>query len=302
MSNSNTKDGAYSAYASDVINLTPNVLAMASLRLDYFDTEGDISDDEDDYNQTALSPKFGVLYQPIPDKLALFANYMNGFKNVAPVQVADTDGSNPRTKTFEPEHADQMEFGIKSNLFSDKLSATISYYNIKVANVVTGDPTNIYNSLQGGEVESKGFEIDLSVNPIDGLNIIAGFSHNDSEVIDGDEENVWLETGRRPIYSGPSDLFNAWATYTIKTGSLQGVGLGLGGNRASDLNILDSKVTGTFTLPGYTILNTSLFYTTSGFRVAINVNNVLDKQYYTGYSTVNPQKPRNAVVSLAYKF
>src|SRR5688500_4312029 len=171
-------------------------MAMASLRLDYFDTEGDISTEEDDYDQTALSPKFGLLYQPVKDKLALFANYMNGFKNVAPVQVADTDGSNPRTKTFEPEHADQIEFGVKSNLFADKLNATISYYDIKVSNVVTGDPTNIYNSLQGGKVESKGFEIDLSATPVEGLNIIAGFSHNDSKVVEGDEGNVWLETGR----------------------------------------------------------------------------------------------------------
>jgi iron complex outermembrane receptor protein len=31
-------------------------------------------------------------------------------------------------------------------------------------------------------------------------------------------------------------------------------------------------------------------------------DNVTDVEYYAGYSTINPQKPRNAVVSLAYKF
>lgn len=303
MSNSNSKDAAYSAYVSDIINLTPKLLAMASLRVDYFDTEGDISTSEDDFNQTYLSPKFGLLYQPIQDKLSLFANYMNGFRNVAPVQVTDADGiTNRRTKTFEPEHADQIEFGVKSNLLSDKLNATISYYDTKVANVVTGDPTNPNNSLQGGKVGSKGFEIDLNASPVEGLNLIAGYSHNESKVIEGDGANVWLETGRRPIYSGPTDLINAWAIYTIKSGSLNGVGFGLGGNYVSKLNILDSNVTGVFTLPEYTIVNASLFYNTSAFRVALNVNNVSDKQYYTGYSTINPQKPRNAVVSLAYRF
>lgn len=302
MSNSNTKDAAYSVYLSDVINITPQVLAMASLRVDHFDTEADITTDEDDYSQTALSPKFGLIYQPIQDKLSVFANYMNGFKNVAPTQVADEDGTNPRIKTFQPEHADQMEFGVKSNLFSDKFMATISYYDIKLENVVTGDPSNINNSLQGGKVESKGFEIDLSATPVDGLHLIAGFSHNDSKVLDGDEANVWLETGRRPIYAGPSDLVNVWATYTFKSGSLQGFGLGMGGNYASELNILDSQVTGTFTLPDYTILNTTLFYNASSFRVALNVNNIADKQYYTGYSTINPQKPRNSVLSFAYRF
>src|SRR5690606_23934541 len=102
----------------------------------------------------------------------------------------------------------QLEFGIKSNLFSNRLTATVSYYDIELENVVTGDPANFNNTLQGGKVESKGFEIDLHANPVDGLNLIAGYSHNDSKVIDGDEANVWLETGRRPIYAGPTDLAN----------------------------------------------------------------------------------------------
>jgi iron complex outermembrane recepter protein len=301
-SNTNSRDAAYSAYVSDVINLTPKLLGMASLRVDYFDTEGDINSEDDDYDQTALSPKFGFLYQPIPDKLSVFANYMNGFKNVAPRSVADANGQNPRVKAFEPEHANQMEFGIKSNLFSDRLAATVSYYVIQVSNLVTADPENINNSLQGGKVESKGIELDLSVNPVQGLNIIAGFSHNDSKVLEGDEENIWLETGRRPIYSGPSYLINVWATYTFNSGPLNGFGLGLGGNYVSELNILDSQVTGTFTLPAYSIMNATLFYSAPSFRVALNVNNITDQEYYTGYSTINPQKPRNAVVSLAYKF
>ncbi|AYB35356.1 TonB-dependent receptor [Chryseolinea soli] len=301
-STSNSKDATYSTYISDVINLTPELLAMASLRLDYFDTEGDIGTDQDDYNQTALSPKFGLLYQPIVDRLSVFANYMNGFKNVAPMQVADADGSNPHIKAFQPEHANQMEFGVKTNFLSDRLNATVSYYDIKVDNLVTGDPANINNSLQGGKVESKGFEIDLNANPVEGLNIIAGYSHNESEVLDGDKANVWLETGKRPIYSGPKDLVNAWATYTFNGGDLKGLGFGFGGNRVSDMSVLDSDVTGKFVLPGYTVLNGSVFYNVNGVRIALNVNNITDKAYYTGYSTVNPQKPRNAVISLSYKF
>ncbi|HEY5748818.1 MAG TPA: TonB-dependent receptor [Chryseolinea sp.] len=296
ISNSNSKDNTYSAYVSDVINLTPKLLAMASLRFDYFDKE------DADFDQTALSPKFGLLYQPIADKLSVFANYMNGFKNVAPVSIADADGSNPRIKNFEAEQANQLEFGVKSNLLSDKLQATISYYDIKVANLVTGDPENPNNSLQGGKAESKGLEIDLRANPVTGLSLIAGYSHNESKVLDGDDKNVWLETGKRPIYAGPKDLINAWATYTFTTGTLDGIGFGVGGNHASDLAILDSDVTGKFILPGYTVLNATAFYKTNKFRVALNVNNVTDKEYYTGYSTVNPQKPRNAVISFSYKF
>ncbi|MEO8472469.1 MAG: TonB-dependent receptor [Chryseolinea sp.] len=302
ISNSNSRDATYSAYASNVINITPSLIAMASLRYDYFDTEGDVSIDADDYHQSALSPKFGLLYQIIPDKLSVFANYMNGFRNVGPTQIADADGANPRIKAFKPEHANQMEFGVKTSLLSDRVTTTVSYYDIKVADLVTGDPTNLYNSLQGGEVESKGVEVDVNINPTRGLTFIAGFAHNVSEVLDGDQGNVWLETGRRPIYSGPKDLINLWASYTIMSGKFEGLGFGAGGNYSSALNILDSQVTGTFTLPEYTVINGSVFYAVSKFRIGLNVNNITDKKYFTGYSTVNPQKPRNAVISLSYKF
>ncbi len=300
--NSNSKDHTYSAYASNVINITPSLIAMASLRVDYFDTEGDINSDDDDYHQTALSPKFGLLYQVIPEKLSVFANYMNGFRNVSPAMVADPDGTNRRMKAFKPEHADQLEFGIKASLLSERVNATISYYDINVTDLVTGDPTNALNSLQGGEVESKGIEFELNISAAKGLSVIAGFAHNVSEVLEGDEENVWLETGRRPISSGPKDLANLWASYTIMAGKLEGLGLGVGGNYSSSSNILNSKVTGVFTLPDYTVINASAFYQIDKFRIGLNLNNIADKKYFTGYSTINPQRPRNAVISLSYKF
>lgn len=298
--NYHSKDATYSAYASDVLNITSRFLMMASLRVDYFDTEGNIKTNDDDYNQTALSPKFGIVYQPIQDKLSVFANYMNGFRNIAPTAIYDTDGNFVRSQTFEPEHANQFETGIKADLFSDKLTATLRYYDINVANLVTSNP--MYSS-QGGEARSQGFEFDLNATPVKGLSIIAGFSHNDSKITKGDEGNVWLEQGKRPFWSGPKNLVNLWATYKFEDGILENFGIGFGGNYASENNILDSNVTGKFVLPAYTVLNGSLFYNTTKFRVALNVNNMTNKDYFNGgWSTVNPQKPRNVVASFAYKF
>ncbi|PIF33506.1 iron complex outermembrane receptor protein [Flavobacterium sp. 9] len=298
--NFNPQDATYSAYSSDVLNITSKLLAMASLRVDYFDTKGDIKNKNDDYTQTALSPKFGLLYQPIEDKLAVFANYMNGFRNVAPAMTYDPDGNLIGSKTFEPEHANQLEFGVKANLFSDKLNATVSYYNINVANLVTSNPLF---SAQGGEARSKGFEFDLNASPIKGLSIIAGYSYNDSEITKGDVGNVWLEQGKRPFWSGPKNLVNLWATYKFDEGFLENFGLGFGGNYASENAILDSSVTGKFVLPAYTVINGSAFYNSNKFRVALNINNITNKDYFNGgWSTVNPQKPRNVVASFTYKF
>jgi iron complex outermembrane receptor protein len=301
-SNSNSKNETYSMYISDVVNITPQLIVMASLRLDYFDTEGDITTDEDNYNQTTLSPKFGIIYQPVQDKVALFANYMNGFKNVAPAQVADQDGSNPRIKTYEPEHANQYEAGIKLNLLSDRIVSTLSYYNIRVSNVVISDPENINNSTQGGETESKGFEVDINASPFAGLNLIAGFSYNESKILEGETNNIWFQEGKRPVYAGPQRLFNTWLTYKIPSGLFYGFGIGLGANSASELLVIDSDVTGKFVLPGYTIINSSLFYDNNRVRLSFNLNNIGNKEYYKGYSTINPQKPRNFTASINFRF
>ena len=34
-----------------------------------------------------LSPKFGIVYQPMPERMAIFANYMDGFSNVDPTEA-----------------------------------------------------------------------------------------------------------------------------------------------------------------------------------------------------------------------
>lgn len=299
---SNITNTSFGAYASNVLNITPKLSAMVSLRADYFDSKGERSTSEDDFDQWALSPKFGIVYQPVLDKVSLFANYMNAFINVAPQQVTDLDGSNPRIKSFRPEHADQWEYGIKTNLFSDKLAATLSVYDIKVSDRVMPNPANIRDYTQGGKVGSKGFEIDVVANPVNGLSLIAGFSHNKTKVISGDAEDFYSEPGRAIGGQGPQQLANFWATYRISRGPLKNAGFGLGGNYAGEYKVIDNSKTGVFTLPSYTLLNASVFYNASHFRISLNVNNLTSKEYYIGYWSVNPQKPRNSTLSVAYKF
>ncbi len=294
VSNSTTKENIFAAYISDVVNLTPSLAVMASLRFDWF--IGDPDDDDD--NQTALSPKFGITYQLLPSRLTLFGNYMNGFSNVSPQQVANSDGSNVRTQSYDPERANQYEFGVKTSLLNDCLSATASYYNIEVSNKVMTDPDNVNNYIQDGEVESKGFEFDLVANPVAGLNAVAGFSHNGSKILKASSD-----VGTRPLEAGPKNLANLWASYKFQDESpLNGLGIGFGMNYASESYAINYDATGDFILPSYTLFNSTIFYETDKYRLAINADNLTDKKYYTGWSTINPQKPRVISANLIFRF
>ncbi|MBS0031852.1 TonB-dependent siderophore receptor [Chitinophaga sp. 22321] len=295
-------NSSYSAYVSDVLNITPALMAMVSLRADYFDSKGDKSDPDDDYHQFAVSPKFGLVYQPILNKISLFANYMNSFINVAPQQVSDADGSNTRVKSFKPEHANQFEYGVKSILFNGKFTGTASVYDIKVSDRVMPDPANQHSVTQGGKVGSKGFEIELNTSPAAGLNIIAGYSYNDTKIISGDKDDFYGQPGRNPGGQGPQHLVNLWATYKFSYGILKNFGIGAGGNYAGVYKVIDNSVTGVFLLPSYTLLNGSIFYNAKKFRISFAVNNITNEVYYTGYWSINPQQPRNIVAGFAWKF
>ncbi|RXG31377.1 TonB-dependent receptor [Leeuwenhoekiella palythoae] len=287
---STTEQEIFSAYASDVINILPELSAMASLRIDRFSNAN--------HAQTALSPKFGVVYQPILNKVSVFANYMNGFSNVAPVDEV-TNGVTTN-RALDPEHANQFEAGTKFNLLNGRLSATLSYYDIQVkdrALRIDVDATN-YFYTQDGTQESKGFEASFIANPIDGLNIIAGYSYNDSELTEGAADFV----GLRPESAGPQNLANLWASYQLTSGTLDGLGFGFGGNYASENKIFNRNLGGTFTIPEYTILNASVFYGTPDFRISLKLDNITNKEYFKGWSTISPQNQRSLLANFTYNF
>lgn len=277
----------YSAYASDVLNITDRFLAMMSLRVDRFDNKAS------DFQQTAFSPKLGLVYQILPEKVSLFGNYMNGFQNVAP--SAQPDGT---IRNFEPQQANQWEGGLKFNIIKNKVSGTISYYDINVNNVIRPDPDNVGFSVQDGNIYSKGFEADIIANPFTGLNIIAGYSHNESI---NEKSNPSIQ-GRRPVSSGPENLVNAWVSYTASMGVLKGAGVGFGGNYASENLITNNSINGVFTLPSYTVFNASIFYGNDKYRLALKADNLTDKDYYKGWTTVEYQRPRSFTANISFMF
>lgn len=291
----------YSAYASNVIEFLPNLSAMISLRADHFTGQPTAYSTDKLKERTTFSPKFGVVYQPIKDKLSVFGNYMNGFQylDAAAIDITDEDGNivGRELRYFEPEQANQWEVGSKASLIKDRLSVTASYYDIKVKNKVMG---NGVDATQAGEVESKGFEISVLGSPINGLTIIAGYSHNNNKVINDAADSGYL--GLRTEEAGPENLFNFWANYTVQQGTLKNFGLGFGANSASELLTLNRSTIGTFALTGYTVFNAALSYNAEKYSAVLKVDNLTNEKYFIGWSTINPQFARSISLGLNYKF
>jgi iron complex outermembrane receptor protein len=301
-----TSSQTFALYASDVVNVTDNLTVNLGLRLDYFDQKGDDNDPLDNYTKTTISPNAGIVFQPIPNKLTLFANYQTGFVNNDP--SINPDGT---VDTFDPTKAIQFEGGIKTNFFNGKLNVGASYYNITVEDFVGSDPNAILfpESLILNESRSEGVELEINANPLNGLNIRASYAYNDSKITDAFSKTNGIQydeiQDRRPEEAGPETIYNFWADYKfINSGSkfLQNLGVGAGFNGASEHLTINNSVTGVFALPSYTIYNASIYYDAKKYRVGVKINNLTDEIYYNGWSTVNAQAPRAFLGTIQYKF
>ena len=280
----------YSGYVSNLFTPTANLHIMAGLRYENNDYLGGMSgpNAEKAFNQSAFSPKAGIVYEIVKDKFSVFGNYQNSFKSNG-YFTSDIVGS---TTLSDPETGNQFEGGFKASLFKNRFNATVSYYNIKVKNqlLYTGEyaPNFVSVQKQAASTLSKGFELEVNAYLVKGFSLVGGLAYNDT---------VDESTDLRPTTAGSFWNANFNLAYQFVDGKIKGLGFGVGGNYASDNN-----VTGDFVLPKYFVLNANAFYDAKKFRIGVKVDNFTNEHYWTGYSTANPQKLANFLGTIAYKF
>ncbi|NMF66589.1 hypothetical protein DP113_20020 [Brasilonema octagenarum UFV-E1] len=229
---------------------------------------------EENFSSDAFSPRVGIVYQPIP-AISLYANYSRAF--IPNTGTAFGGGS------FEPQRGTSYEVGIKGDI-SNRLSATLAYYDLTRSNVLTTHPVNPDFSIQTGEQRSKGVELSIAGEILPGWNIIAGYAYTDATITKDNDFPVGNLLSNIPKHS-----FNIWTSYEIQSGGLKGFGVGGGlffvGDRQGDLN-------NTFELPSYLRTDAAIFYKRDRFRAAINFKNLFDVDYF--------ESSRNSSIGLFY--
>ena len=278
----------YSTYVSDVVDFTDQLHLLLSLRLDRFEYSGrrDIATGKTSgtYQQTALAPRLGVIYELLSDEFSVFANYNRGFTN--------RPGTDVKGNAFVPEKANQMEGGLKWEPKSKIANLTLSYYDIKVEDMVRPDVNNPGFSSQDGSVRSSGFELDLGLNPVEGLSIIAGYAYNDAKILKGRNSEL---NGNR-LRDAPQHLANFFASYNF-SGTLEDLDIGFGGNYSSEAFAFDDNK---FTLGSYTILNANVGYSVGKVRFNIRAENLTSERNFRLWQSHQP--PLRVLGSVSMRF
>lgn len=272
----------------DQIIFTDRLRGMVGARFEHFEQSiDDFTRNHAKSQQThdAFTQRAGLLYQLTP-QVGVFANASTSFK--------PNSGLDANNKSFKPEEGVGYEVGIKSELFDDRLSATLAAFHIEKENVLTLDPaTNLNRAV--GKARSQGFDLQLTGQVTDAVRVIGAFAYIDAEVTKGDKA---IPAGSR-ILGVAKRSGSLLGVYEFQDGALRGSDLGAAFTYVGDR----SGEAGTqFELPAYHTVDLLAHYkATENVTVGLNLNNLFDEKYYErSYSNywINPGEPRNLTVSL----
>ncbi len=302
-SDSVTVNDSAGVYGQDLLILRDNLKLLLGGRFDYFDQLNDnrLTRAVSAAIDRKFTPRLGLVYQPV-EPVSLYASWSRSFQP----QLQLTYDNQP----FKPETGEQYEAGVRIEGFNKRLTSTIAVYQITKQNVSTPDirpgvPSGF--SVQFGEQRSRGVEIDLSAQPTRRWNLIFTYGYINAIVSKDNARAGAIPIVGNALLGAPGHTGSIWSSYEFDKSLVRGLGFGVGlfgvGRRFGDNEH-------TFEVPGYARADASVFYRAYKadrvrFRLALNLNNLLDKKYYEGvrgrYGVV-PGPPRNAVASLQFVF
>ncbi len=142
------------------------------------------------------------------------------------------------------------------------------------------DPDHPFNTLQQGEIRSRGYEVEAVGNLVSTLNFNAAYSHLDQTVTRTTDAASF---GKRPPLA-PDNLFSLGGEYTVPNGPLTGFGLGAGvrfvGKRAGD-------AANTIEVPSYSLVDGSVRYLWHNAEIQLSGTNLANKTYVAVCTSVN---------------
>lgn len=285
-----THEYQYGAYLSARFNLTDSTHLIVGNRLTDWKRNRDttslagVTTKTNARDSGVYIPYVGVV-QDLNDTWSLYASYTKIF-NPQPVYVRDVN-----KLPLSPEEGSSYELGAKASFNDDRLVASLSVFKTEQDNlaILINDGTfSNYTAAQG--TTSTGVEMELSGELAPGWQLSSGYTYS---VIEDSE-------GERIVTQVPRHSVKTFSTYRL-SGPLDKLTVGGGVNWQSksgaDLQYL--------TQGSYALVNLMARYEISqNLTASINLNNVLDKEYFSGGPSCCAVygEPRNFMTSLKYTY
>jgi catecholate siderophore receptor len=246
----------------------------------------------------AFSPRLGFLWSPNPA-----ATYYMSY-STAVLPSGEQLSLAPTTSDLAPERANNFEIGARWDL-RRRLTLSTALFRTDRVDVKVADPANPGFFVKSGAQRTEGIELGLQGDITPTWSVYAGYSYLNGYVL-------------KPITSGttataasvtpagnriglvPMHALAVWNRYD------RGVGLGAGLGVIYQSSYFTS-FNNTVKVPGFGRLDGALYYTLANgkTRVALNVENLLDKWYFPtvdGDNNISPGAPRSIRITVSTPF
>lgn len=223
-----------------------------------------------------FTPYGGLLYD-LSKELTLYASYADIF--VPQTQLKSGGG------VLDPRIGRQYEIGSKGEFFAGRLGASLAWFDIRDKNRAYADPSDPTGTyyLNAGEVDSTGWEFEISGKPAPGFDLTAGYTYLTTRYVKDRSSE-----GKTYSIQTPKEQLKLWGNYRFAADSaLAGLSLGLGviaNSKAQSSRGWRDEVVNS----GYAVVNGRIGYQVDKtYSLNLALNNLLDKKYYASVGTPN---------------
>ena len=185
---------------------------------------------------------------------------------------------------FTPSKGKQYEAGVKYVPSDRPIVITGAVYQLTKTNNLMADPNGSFWSVEGGEIRSRGMEIEAKAALSASVNVVGSYTYTDAEYT---HDTVF--NGKRPA-EVPRNMASLWADYTFHETALSGLTVGAGARYIGSTVSYYKTDTSTgnkndaFNVAGYALMDATVKYDLARFglpgsSVGVNVNNLFDREY-----------------------
>ncbi|WP_449550656.1 ferrichrome porin FhuA [Lelliottia amnigena] len=176
---------------------------------------------------------------------------------------------------FTPSKGKQYEAGVKYVPSDRPIVLTGAVYQLTKTNNLMADPAGSFFSVEGGEIRSRGFELEAKAALSASVNVVGSYTYTDAEYTTDTNYK-----GNTPAQV-PKHMASLWGDYTLFDGALSGLTLGTGVRYTGTSK---GDPANTFTVGSYTLVDALVRYDLArvgmaGSNVALHVNNLFDREY-----------------------
>ncbi|MBM0106808.1 TonB-dependent receptor [Steroidobacter sp. S1-65] len=178
--NYDKKDGKYIATVTNATNTPLTAAQLGVLAPQNYTPE---------FSDTNVSGDFTVSYD-LSDSVLGYVTYARSFKsggiNLSGLPLDANSQPITAVQTVDPERVHHYEGGLKSQLFNRKATVNLAAFSTEISDyqaTVTNSQANVIRGYlaNADEIRVRGVELDISVQPLDGLNLYVNGAFTDHE-------------------------------------------------------------------------------------------------------------------------